>query len=87
MSSALVASSKMSMGGFLRNARAIETRCFCPRTTLVVAHRLSTVKSADEIIVITSEGIKERGTHDELMKLNGIYRGLHEHKLSEDTAQ
>ena len=57
------------------------------RTTLVVAHRLSTVKSADEIIVITSEGIKERGTHDELMKLNGIYRGLHEHKLSEDTAQ
>ena len=57
------------------------------RTTFIVAHRLSTVKNADEIIVITQDGVEERGTHDELMKLNGIYRGLHEHKLSEDTAQ
>lgn len=46
------------------------------RTTLVVAHRLSTIKNADEIIVITSEGIKERGTHDELLEKNGIYKQM-----------
>lgn len=43
------------------------------RTTLVIAHRLSTVRNADEIIVINDEGIVERGTHGELLKLNGIY--------------
>lgn len=43
------------------------------RTTLVIAHRLSTVRGADEIIVITDEGIKERGTHEELLKYGGIY--------------
>lgn len=47
------------------------------RTTLVVAHRLSTVKHADEIIVLTDKGIEERGTHEELMSLNGIYSSLH----------
>ncbi|MDE7087723.1 MAG: ABC transporter ATP-binding protein/permease [Clostridia bacterium] len=47
------------------------------RTTLVVAHRLSTVKNADEIMVITKDGVSERGTHDELMALGGIYRELH----------
>lgn len=46
------------------------------RTTLVIAHRLSTVRNADEIIVIDEEGIRERGTHDELMALNGVYAGL-----------
>ncbi len=50
------------------------------RTTLVVAHRLTTVQNADEIIVITPEGIKERGTHRSLMELNGIYRSLHDFK-------
>lgn len=53
------------------------------RTTLVVAHRLSTVKNADEIIVITSEGIKERGTHDELIKLDGIYKKMYEYRLEQ----
>jgi len=43
------------------------------RTTLVIAHRLSTVRSADEIIVINDGSIVERGTHAELLKLNGIY--------------
>lgn len=47
------------------------------RTNLVVAHRLSTIKNADEIIVITDEGIKERGTHTELIEKNGIYASLH----------
>lgn len=47
------------------------------RTTIVVAHRLSTIRNADEIIVLTDKGIEERGTHDELMALNGIYKDLH----------
>lgn len=47
------------------------------RTTIVVAHRLSTIRNADEIIVLTDKGIEERGTHDELMELNGIYKDLH----------
>lgn len=48
------------------------------RTTLVVAHRLSTVKNADEIIVVTANGIEERGTHAELIEKGGIYRNLYE---------
>ena len=47
------------------------------RTNIVVAHRLTTIKNADEIIVLTSDGISERGTHDELIKNNGIYANLH----------
>jgi len=43
------------------------------RTTIVIAHRLSTIKNSDEIIVITDEGIKERGTHQELLRQGGIY--------------
>lgn len=46
------------------------------RTTIVVAHRLSTIKNADEIIVITNDGIEEKGNHEELILLNGIYAGL-----------
>ena len=47
------------------------------RTTFVIAHRLSTIKNAKKILVLTEEGIKETGTHDELMKRNGIYAGLY----------
>lgn len=47
------------------------------RTTVVVAHRLSTVKNADEIVVITDEGIRERGNHSELLQKNGIYAALY----------
>ncbi|MDU5881776.1 MAG: ABC transporter ATP-binding protein [Clostridium perfringens] len=47
------------------------------RTTLVVAHRLSTVKNSDEIVVLTDKGIEERGTHEELIKLSGVYSNLH----------
>jgi len=46
------------------------------RTTIVVAHRLTTVKNADEILVITDEGIAERGNHEELVAKNGIYAEL-----------
>lgn len=51
------------------------------RTTIVVAHRLSTVKNADEIIVVTPSGIAERGTHEELMALGGIYKGLYDYQF------
>ena len=47
------------------------------RTTLVIAHRLSTVKHADEIIVLDEHGIRERGSHEELLARNGLYAGLY----------
>lgn len=47
------------------------------RTNLVVAHRLSTIKNADEIIVLTQNGIEERGTHQELIEKSGVYSKLH----------
>ena len=43
------------------------------RTTITIAHRLSTIRNADEIIVITENGIAERGSHQNLLKRNGIY--------------
>ncbi|MCI6302955.1 MAG: ABC transporter ATP-binding protein/permease [Blautia sp.] len=43
------------------------------RTTITIAHRLSTIRNADEIIVITEDGIAERGTHEELLDMNGVY--------------
>ena len=43
------------------------------RTTITIAHRLSTIQNADEIIVITEDGITERGTHETLLSENGIY--------------
>lgn len=46
------------------------------RTTIVVAHRLSTIRNADEIIVLTDKGIEERGTHEELMNIEGVYKEL-----------
>ena len=47
------------------------------RTNLVVAHRLSTIKNADEIVVLTDSGIAERGSHEELINSGGIYSKLH----------
>lgn len=46
------------------------------RTTLIVAHRLSTITHADKIFVIDTGEVKEMGTHEELMKQEGIYYGL-----------
>ncbi|MFA1819681.1 ABC transporter ATP-binding protein [Virgibacillus oceani] len=47
------------------------------RTTLVIAHRLTTIKNADRIMVVTKEGIEEEGTHEELLQHNGIFANLH----------
>lgn len=46
------------------------------RTTLVIAHRLSTVRNAKRILVLTDNGIEEQGTHEELIALNGTYANL-----------
>ena len=51
------------------------------RTTLVVAHRLSTIKNADEIIVLTADGIAERGNHEQLIEKDGIYAGLYKYQF------
>jgi len=47
------------------------------RTTLVIAHRLATIKNADRIVVVTEKGITEQGRHDELVAAGGIYSRLH----------
>ena len=51
------------------------------RTTLVIAHRLSTISNADEILVLTENGISERGTHQELIKSGGYYSELYNSSL------
>ena len=47
------------------------------RTTFTVAHRLTTIKNADRILVLTENGIEESGTHAELMEADGIYAELY----------
>jgi len=48
------------------------------RTTLVIAHRLATIKNADVIVVVTEDGIAEQGSHEQLLKADGVYAKLHE---------
>ena len=53
------------------------------RTSLVIAHRLATIKNADRIMVVTKDGIVESGSHEELLrKDNGVYKELHNAQFS-----
>jgi len=57
------------------------------RTTLIISHRVSSVKNADEIIVLEDGKIVERGNHDELMKKEGYYRNMYDNQMKkEETA-
>jgi ATP-binding cassette subfamily B protein len=53
------------------------------RTTIVVAHRLSTVKNADEILVLGEGKVTERGTHEELLQNKGLYADLYLYQFKE----
>jgi ATP-binding cassette subfamily B protein len=55
------------------------------RTTIAIAHRLSTVRAADVIFVVVAGRIVERGTHDELVGLGGVYTGLYEQQVAVPT--
>ena len=54
------------------------------RTSIIVSHRVSTVRDADVILVIEDGRIRERGTHDELIRTGGLYAELHKKQLLEE---
>ena len=53
------------------------------RTSIIISHRISTVQNADKIIVLSNAKIAEEGTHEELVKLGGIYADIHYKQLLE----
>ena len=65
--------------------RALAT-ALAGRTSLVIAHRLSTVRAADQILVVDGGQIVERGTHDELLAAGGVYAGLYRTQFASQAA-
>ena len=65
--------------------RALAT-ALAGRTSLVIAHRLSTVRAADQILVVDGGQIVERGTHDELLAAGGVYAGLYRTQFAQQAA-
>jgi ATP-binding cassette subfamily B protein len=57
------------------------------RTTIAIAHRLSTIRSADQILVFHHGEIRERGTHEELLRIDGIYRRLYELQYRDERSE
>jgi ATP-binding cassette subfamily B protein len=53
------------------------------KTTILIAHRISTIKNADQILVLSEGEIKEQGTHQELLNLNGMYAEMYQNQLLE----
>ena len=66
----------------IQNATAQLTK---GRTSIVVAHRLSTIQNADKIIVLDKGEIKEMGSHGELLQKEGFYRKLYDMQFNEET--
>jgi ATP-binding cassette subfamily B protein len=60
------------------------TKVMTNRTTILVSHRISTVQSAHQIVVLKEGSIVERGTHDSLMALQGVYADLYRKQLLEE---
>jgi ATP-binding cassette subfamily B protein len=57
------------------------------RTSIIVAHRISTVREADRIFVLDDGGIAESGTHDQLVARNGLYAAMYRKQLLEEELQ
>ena len=62
--------------GFFVRQYQLRKQEWAPKTLLVIAHRLNTIRGADQILVISDGEIAQRGTHQSLMEEDGIYRNF-----------